>query len=432
MNKISLIFAIFWLVKSLPVLALDPVEKSIVENINQQLPLAIQELEQVVNINSGTMNFAGVKEVGLFFKQRFDQVGFKSEWIDGSKFNRAGHLVAHYGEHGPKLLLIGHLDTVFAKDDNFQQFQQINEHRIAGPGITDMKGGDVIILAITRALKSAGVLDRVQLRIVLTGDEERSGRPLSESKKAIIESAQWADIALGFEDGDGDINTAVIARRGATSWTLDIEGKPAHSSQVFRPDIGDGAIYEAARILNAFREQLSQEKNLTFNPGMIVGGTSTEFDSQSATGKAFGKNNVIAKTAKVTGDIRAVSPQQLAKAQRLMRQIVANSLNHTQSKITFHDGYPPMAPTDSNRELLSLYSQASLDLGYEAVSAVDPRRAGAADISFAANHVSMALDGLGLMGTGGHTKDEVADMTSFAKNMHKAAILIYRLSNQAK
>lgn len=410
----------------------SPVEKKIIKEVNRILPQATTDLETVVNINSGTMNFAGVKQVGLFFKKQLDALGFETEWQSGDTFNRAGHLVASYqGKHAAKakkLLLIGHLDTVFAKEDNFQRYVPVDERYVAGPGITDMKGGDVMMITAMKALKQSGQLDNINVKIVMTGDEESSGRPLSLSKKAIIDAAKWADIALGFEDGDSNIKTAVIARRGSIRWTLDVTGKPAHSSQIFQPHIGDGAIFETARILNAFREALSTVPNLTFNPGVLVAGTRAEIDSETSESTAFGKSNVIAKTAKVSGGLRAISLQQLQETKQKMQEIVQQNLAHTTAKIVFHKGYPPMSPTDNNRSLLNVYSTISNDLGYGPVVAVDPRKAGAADISFAANYVDMALDGLGLMGDGGHTKDEVADMDSFKKNSEKAALLIYRLS----
>jgi len=431
------VFAASCLMSSMPVLAnklnlQSPTEKEITAAVDAHMKQATKDLEHVVNINSGTMNFDGVKQVGMFFKAQLDELGFKTQWLDGSAFNRAGHLVAEYkgknAQNASKLLLIGHLDTVFAKDDDFQKFEWLDKRYAAGPGTTDMKGGDVIMVTAMRALKDAGQLDKINVRIVITGDEESSGRPLSLSKQAIVDGAKWADIALGFEDGDSNVKTAVIARRGAIGWSLEVKGKPAHSSQIFQPHIGDGAIFEAARILNEFREQLKNEPNLTFNPGLLVAGTRADNKSKKSMATAFGKDNVIAKTAKITGDIRAVSQEQLAKTKRIMRKIVANNLNHTSAKITFAEGYPPMAPTDNNRKLLAVYDQISQDLGYGPVVAVDPRKAGAADISFAADHVEMALDGLGLMGDGGHTKDEVADMNTFQQNTRKATLLIYRLS----
>jgi glutamate carboxypeptidase len=413
--------------------ALDTNELNIVEQVKLSLPQALKDIEQAVNINSGTMNFDGVKQVGLLAKQQLSAIGFEVQWLDGSAFNRAGHILATHQSTNPnalKILMIGHLDTVFAKTDDFQKFKMLNKEQASGPGIADMKGGNTIIISAMRVLKKLNLLENVSIKILLTGDEESSGRPLSLSKKAIIDGAIWADIALGFENGDNNINTGMAARRGYTGWTLNVTGKPAHSSQIFNDEVGYGAIYETARILEAFRAQLEQEENLTFNPGMIVGGTSIDFDLAKSSGSAFGKSNVIAQVTKVKGDLRALSKKQLKSAQQTMQNIVKNNLNHTKSELIFEVGYPPMALTQGNLKLLAQYSQVSEDLGYNAVEPANPRKAGAADISFAAEHVDMSLDGLGLMGSGAHTKNEVADLSTLNKNIEKAAILIYRLSKQ--
>lgn len=406
----------------------EKTEKTIVNAVEIGMPKAFSTLEKSVNINSGTMNFAGVKQVGALYAAELKEIGFNTQWIEGVDFGRAGHLVASYGTSGPKILMIGHLDTVFAKTDDFQNYEPLENNKVKGPGTTDMKGGDVIIISAVRALKSVGILDDVQIKIVMTGDEESSGQPLSKSKAALIDAAIWADVALGFEDGDGNIKTAVTSRRGSVGWTLTVTGRASHSSQIFTDDVGYGAVLEAARILNTYREQLSAIPNLTFNPGRVVGGTRI-FDLDAAnTSSAFGKRNVVAQTLKVTGGIRAISPKQLAEAKAKMQAITENNLRHTSAVLTFRDGYPPMEPTDNNAKLLAIYSDISQSLGYGEIQAVDPRKAGAADISFTAQYVDFALDGLGLMGKGGHTKDETADMTSFKKNTEKAAILIYRLS----
>ncbi|WP_299002564.1 M20/M25/M40 family metallo-hydrolase [uncultured Shewanella sp.] len=409
----------------------DPkIEANIQAAVDKALPAAREQLEKVVNINSGTMNFAGVKQVGMVFKKELEDLGFKAQWQDGASYNRAGSLVASYGTQGKKILLIGHLDTVFAKDDAFQKYQVLDDIHAAGPGVSDMKGGDVVMLTAIKALKQAGVLDKISLKVVMTGDEEKSGLPLSASKKAIVDAAKWADVALGFEDGDGNIKTAVIARRGAANWILKVTGVPAHSSQIFTEKVGDGAIYEMARILNGFRESLSSMKDLTFNPGLILAGTDVDHKTNGTNGSALGKTNVVSKEAIVMGDIRALSPEQLDKAKEKMLEIVSQSLPMTSASLIFNEGYPPMAATENNRKLLALYNQVSEDLGYGKVVAVDPRNAGAADISFAANYVDMSLDGLGLMGTGGHTSDEIGDLSSLGKNAKKAALLMYRLSEQ--
>ena len=430
MNKLLLLIGLFALTVNTTVLADTDIESKIVAQIDSNLPQSLRELEQVVNMNSGTLNLPGVKAVGNVFLKQFEELGFDTEWVDGSDFERAGHVVAKYGTKGPKILMIGHLDTVFTKDDSFQSFTSLNNNMVAGPGITDMKGGNVIIVSVLRALKELNLLDNMSVTVVMTGDEESSGKPLSASKKALIDAAKWADIALGFEDGDSNIKTAVIARRGSVNWTLDVKGRPAHSSQIFSDDIGYGAIFETARILNSFREQLAGYGNLTFNPGVLLAGTTIDYDGKNTVGEAFGKRNVVAQTATVTGGIRAQTPEELEHAKKVMHKIVNENLLHTSATLVIGDGYPPMAPRQENYDLLAIYSDVSESLGYGKVEAVNPRNAGAADISFTANYVDMAMDGLGLMGSGGHTKDEMADMTSFAKNMHKAAILMYRLSQQ--
>lgn len=390
---------------------------------------ALALLISVVNMNSGSLNLAGVRKVGDVFRAQYDSLGFTTHWVDGSAFQRAGHLIAEHPGPGPKLLLIGHLDTVFEPDSPFQQFRMLNDSTATGPGVIDMKGGDVIALYALSALKQAGLLDRMNVTVVYNGDEEESGTPLSLARKSLIDAAKGATAALGFEDAAGDPRTAVISRRGDDGWTLRTTGVPAHSSQIFTPDVGAGAIYEAARILDQFYQKLSHEQYLTFNPGFALGGTDVRPDTSGTEGSAAGKTNVVAKEMFISGDLRTLTPEQLASSRETMREIVANHLPHTTAEIKFEDGYPPMAPTDGNRKLLSIYDRVSRDLGFGPVVAVDPSRAGAADISFVANLVPMAIDGLGLSGHDDHTVNETADLRMLPVVTKRVAVLLYRLSN---
>jgi glutamate carboxypeptidase len=278
------------------------------------------------------------------------------------------------------------------------------------------------------ALQAAGVLKDMNIIVYMGGDEELSGKPLATSRHRLIEAAKQADVALGFENGDGRIETANISRRSSTDWELRITGVPSHSSQIFTEKVGVGAIYEASRILLKFYETLKNEEDLTFSPGVILGGTTIEYDDDNKAGSAFGKSNVVAKEVLVTGDIRAISPEQLTKAQDVMTEIVANHLPQTGGEIVFGEGYPPLAPTSGNLELLSYFDRVSQDLGYGKVAAVNPRDAGAADISFVSGYIKMAMDGLGLRSKGGHTVNETADPRSIKIQAKRAAILIYRLT----
>ena len=407
---------------------LTETEQRIVAAVDAHHDEALDLLERTVNINSGTMNFDGVREVGDVFRQEFDEIGFETRWVDGEAWGRAGHLIADRAGGGQRIVLIGHLDTVFELDSPFQSFEMLDDSTARGPGVIDMKGGNVIILKALTALLEVGALDDLHVTVLLVGDEEKSGDPLSLARGALIEAAKAAYVAIGFEDGDGNPRTAVIARRGWTGWTLTASGRPAHSSQIFQPEIGSGAAYELARILYRFYEELSDEEYLTFNPGTVLAGTDIDFDASQDRGTAFGKSNVIAENAMASGDLRTIDAPQLESAKERMEAIVAEHLPQTSAEITFEDSYPPMAPTDGNRRLLALYDQVSRDLGLGSVEAVNPQNAGAADISFTADHVEMAIDGLGLMGTAGHTVEETADLRTLSSQTKRAALLLYRLA----
>ena len=414
----------------LPAQSLTSTERAIATAVDAHNADALSLLERIVNINSGTMNFAGVRQVADVLRPQFDALGFKTRWVDGAPFRRAGHLIAEHPGTGPRILLIGHLDTVFEPSSPFQRFERLNDSTARGPGIIDMKGGDVILLHALKALKDAGQLDRMNITVVLHGDEEDAGDPQDLARQTLIDLSKGAAFALGFEDGAGDPRTAVISRRSAGSWTLRVKGTPAHSGQIFKPEVGAGAVYEASRILHEFYTTLSREQYLTFNPGLIVGGTLTKMDTTGTEGSAAGKRNVVAEHTEVSGDLRALSPEQLAKAKKTMQQIVARHLPKTSAEITFDDGYPPMAPTAGNKRLLAMYDKASRDLGLPAVVAVDPSRAGAADVSFVAKNVPMIIDGIGLSGRDDHTEKETADLRMLPAQTKRAALVLHRL-NQA-
>ena len=408
---------------------LSKTEKKILKSVEENNIEAIDFLKEVVNINSGTMNYEGVKQVGMVFKKAYDEINFKTNWIDMSQVNRAGHLFAEtQGDKGKKLLLIGHLDTVFEDDSPFQQFELVNDSVAKAPGGNDMKGGDVIMLYALKALAQNGLLDDSQIIVAYTGDEESTGKPLSVSRNDLIEAAKRSDIALGFETSTG-FNYATVARRGASGWKVEVEGKRAHSSGIFSENTGAVAIFEMSRILNEFYNDVRGEDFLTFNPGVILGGTTVSFDEAHSKGTAFGKSNVVSQTAVVDGGLRFISEEQKERVRSKMSDIVNNNLPQTSAKISFTDSYPAMSPTEGNNNLLKVLNQVSLDLNQGAVIAYDPGKRGAADTSFVAEYVD-CLDGLGTMGSGAHTPNETVNLKTFEALTMRTAILIYRLINQ--
>ncbi len=386
-------------------------------------------LEKLVNVNSGTMNLEGVTEVGKMMRAELEPLGFKVEWIPMKEVGRAGHIVAtHKGSgKGKRMLLIGHMDTVFEKDSPFQTFVRKGDI-VEGPGVNDMKGGLVIMVAALRAMKAAGTLKDADINIVLTGDEERSGDPVTISRRDLIAAATRSDLALEFEglaQEDGK-DMGSIARRSSNTWTVKVTAKPGHSSGVFSERAGFGAIYDLARILDTFRRDL-REPNATYNVGLILGGASADLNADETGGTATGKSNIIAATALARGDLRTLSNDQTERMAKKMREIVGQNLNGAKAELEFSEGYPAMAPTEGSRKLLGKLNEVNKDLGLAVMPELDPLKRGAGDISFVADKVD-GLIGLGAAGEGSHAPGETMEVASLDRQTKRAALLMTRLS----
>jgi glutamate carboxypeptidase len=403
-------------------------EQQVMAWIDAHMPQAIEMLKESVNINSGTLNIEGVKKVGALFAKEFEKAGFATEWVAmPDSIRRAGHLVAtRKSGKGKRLFLIGHLDTVFEPDMPANPFTMLNDSTATGQGVNDMKGGDVVVIMALQALEQAGLLKNTDITAYFTGDEEHAGYPREVTRGDFINRAKQADIALAFEGANG-LNSVATGRRGASGWRLDVTGKTGHSSGVFTPGAGYGAIYEAARILNQFRETLSTEKYLTFNPGIIIGGSDITYDAATSKGAAIAKTNIISPAVTVTGDLRFLTEDQKDRARVKMKEIVAQNLAQTSTKISFVDGIPSMAPTEGNNQVLSVINSISMDMGVGATVAGDPGSRGAGDISYVAAYVD-CIDGLGASGRGAHAPGETIHLNQLPFLIKRAALTIYRLS----
>ncbi|MCU0450594.1 MAG: M20/M25/M40 family metallo-hydrolase [Bernardetiaceae bacterium] len=415
-----------------PLLAQSPArlsrtERAILRAVDAQQTEALQFLERAVNINSGTYHLPGVRAVGQLFDSAFRAIGLQTRWADmPAAMRRAGHLFAEQrGTRGKRMLLIGHLDTVFEPDSTAPQVGKfVRRDSLAyGQGTSDMKGGNVVMLYALKALHQAGVLSQARLIVALHGDEEAFGRPVEVSRRDIWEAANRSDLALAFEPAT-QFNEITVARRGSSSWQVRVQGKQGHSSAIFGNQLGAGAAYELARILHEFYRQLP-EANLTFNAAKVASGGEIA-PAPGGDWRVEGKNNVVADTAVAQGDLRFLSEEQKERARANMRQIVAQNLPGTSATITFDDGYPAMPPKQANLDLLTQFSQTSQALGYGPVTPYDPGKRGAGDIAFVAK--LPGIDGLGVMGGGAHSPREYANLRTFADQVKRAAVFIYRLS----
>ncbi|MFZ1806593.1 MAG: M20/M25/M40 family metallo-hydrolase [Cyclobacteriaceae bacterium] len=419
---------VFVLSTSLFAQKLSKAEKKVIAIVDQQSNDAIAFLEKIVNINSGTNNLEGVREVGMVFKEELDAMGFESKWIDMPKeMKRAGHLMSELkGVKGKKLLLLGHIDTVFEPQGEGTGF--VRKDTLAyGPGTSDMKGGDMVMLFALKALHEAKLLDNSQIIVLYTGDEEAAGKPISISRGDMFAAADRSDIALSFEGSTG-FDFATVARRGSSSWRLTVTGKQAHSSRIFTEPVGAGAIYESARILHRFYNEL-RDPSLTYSPGMIAGGTTVTKNENGYEATASGKQNIVPNTVIVNGDLRFLSEEQKEMTREKMRVIVNDNLPGTSAEIEFIDSYPSMSPKQGNMDVLKVYDQVSKDLGMGEVKPYDPGKRGGGDIAFIADRIP-ALDGLGAMGGGAHAPEEFVNLNTLDEQIKRAALLIYRLTQE--
>jgi glutamate carboxypeptidase len=316
---------------------------------------------------------------------------------------------------------------VFEQDSAFQHYERRGS--IAeGPGVCDMKGGLAIMVSALRALQTAGALAGADVTIVLDGDEENAGSPVSLSRADLIQAAKSADVALEFESlaTENGHDMGSVSRRGAVDWTLRTSSASGHSSDIFSADSGFGAGYELNRILDAFRREL-REPNATYNVGLALSGSTASLNNETTGGSASGKPNVIPAQGVARGDLRTLSQEQTASLEGRMRAIVAEHLTGTKAEIEFGDGYPAMAPTAGNRALLSQLNEINATLGFEHMAELDPLKRGAGDISFVADKLD-GLVGLGAAGNGSHAPGETADLSAFDRQIKRAALLIERLS----
>jgi glutamate carboxypeptidase len=423
----SVIFLIIFFIPICCHAALSGIEQNILATVNQQHQDAILLLKTLVNINSGTANVAGVSHVGHIVEQQLRRLGFETHWTkEPSYMHHADTLVAfHHGSLGKKLLLIGHLDTVFENDSDFKKFK-LEKNIALGPGVLDDKGGIVVLLYALQALYSNHVLDGADITVVLTGDEEQSGKPVAISRQSLFEAAREVDIALDFEPATSQ-DTLSIARRGVASWIIEARGHEAHAAGIFSDSAGSGAIFELSRILNAMSMSFSREPHLAFNPGLIVGGNTISYNQAASSGHAFGRDNVVSKVAFSRGDFRFLDDAQKQSFEKRLEEIVALHLPGTTSTVHFEDAIPAMPPTANNSALLAEYSAVSVDLNQGPVKTLDADARGAGDISHIASRVPANLVGLGPFGSGEHTKQETLRLASLPTQTARAAIFLYRL-----
>jgi glutamate carboxypeptidase len=225
-----------------------PVKARLREVVRAHHDEDITLMDREVDIPSGTQNIAGVRQVGAMFATELTVLEFTLPCADiSASMHRACHLIAQrHRTKGPRLLLIGHLDTVFEAEGQ----HSVHEDPIPyGAGTSNMKGGDVAIISALRALNATGALEGSQITVIMTGDEEAAGSQLVLARRDPIDTAGRNDIALAFDGGC--MARATIARRGSSSWTLNFTARQGHSAGAYkeiRSSVEGRTMYPSSRL----------------------------------------------------------------------------------------------------------------------------------------------------------------------------------------
>ena len=412
-----------------PAPPLSATETAIRDAVSTHYADAVSLLQRSVDIQSQTLDLPGVKRLADLYAGEFRSLGFDVSWVPlPDSLHRAGHLVAvHKGKVGPRMLLIGHLDTLFEGEGlGWSVTADTIGH---GAGSSDMKGGDVAMILTLRALSDAGRLKEMNIIAIMTGDEESAGRPLSVARAALLDAARQSDLALGFEGGAPGLVSP--GRRGSSEWRLTVTARQAHSAGLFGKGTGYGASYEGVRILDEWRRQMAGERGLTFNVGLLAGGVHVAFDTTGSALTADGKSNAVPPIFRAKGDLRFLTEQQKESARARMRAALATPLDGASPSVEFEDGYPAMPVTPEGMRLVSIFDEASRSLNYPAVTAMDPISRGAGDISFVAPFIP-GIDGLGVFGGGAHSPRETVNLPSLRMQAERAAVMMSRLATEWK
>jgi glutamate carboxypeptidase len=359
-------------------------------------------LERLVLASSFTGDRDGVNEVVELLETELRRIGLATERLGGPVFG--DHLFFDAGVPGAPAFLVGHTDTVFPRG-TFDGFR-VQGDVARGPGVFDMKGGIVVLLAALEALGRAGLLRRIPLRGALVGDEE-VGSP--ESQPLVRERARGAACALGFESGRaGDL--VVTRRKGVGAIRVEAHGVPAHAGN--EPEKGRSAIWSLARWIDAAQRLSDPARGRSVNVGTVQGGTS---------------KNTVPAAARAEADLRFLTPEDgTALFDHLARLADEVALDGTTLVVSPVSRRPPLVRTEASAALAAEYGACQREAGLGAGEA--PLVGGGSDAATTAAAGVPSIDGLGPRGAGFHTPEERVDLASLVP---KAEALFRFLARRA-
>jgi glutamate carboxypeptidase len=364
----------------------------------------LDDLRALVNINSGSYTPEGVAQVATYLRALFEQMNFDTELLPGDKMGP--QLVArHTGAGQGRVLVIGHMDTVFPDGEADRRPFEMRDGCAYGPGVFDMKSGLLVAIYAMCGLIEADEAPWQTLTMICNSDEE-IGSP--ESTALIESEAKQADVALVLEP-TSDVARVTISRKGAASFTLEIRGVAAHAG--VEPHRGRSAILEMSHRIVALHGLNGTIPGVTVNVGVVHGGE---------------RPNVVAEVAYAEIDVRAADEEGVKAIEAALAKVVADTnVPDTTAMLEGYFAHRPFTQSPQSERLFALAAEAAAELG---VTLRGEPTGGASDGNTTAGLGIPTLDGLGLAGGLAHNPGEYVELDSIAPRIALFMGILRRLN----
>jgi glutamate carboxypeptidase len=383
-----------------------PLPTGLAGAVEARYPRFVAELESLVNIDCGSYTPAGVNLVADAVAGSLVELGASVERIphrpDAGERLLGDLVIGRRDDQGPRILLIGHMDTVFEEGTALARPFRVDGGRALGPGASDMKGG------LLAGLHALAALDAIGLRPAITfvaNPDEEIGSPFSGPHIRRLAAEHDAALVLEGARANGDI---VSARKGIADLEVTLAGRAAHAG--IEPEKGRSAILEAAHKVIALEKLNGRWPSVTLNTGVIRGGT---------------RPNVVAERCSLEVDLRAAIVSEFEAASAEVERIASDTtVDGVQATIRRIASHPPMEKTPSIARLADLARDIASELGF---ALHDTATGGASDANTTAAAGLPTLDGLGPVGGDDHSADEWLDLESVVPRMTLLAALMTRI-----
>ena len=387
--------------------AAGPVNKALLDRATQAKPELIKMLESMVNIDSGTGSEKGLEQVGAMVADEAKKLGMQVEFSSAAPAVGKNLVATLKGKGKAKILLMAHMDTVFADGTAAARPFRIQGDRAYGPGVVDDKGGIVAALFAIKLLQQMKFTDFKQITLLVNTNEET----FSKGTFPLIESlAKQHDVTLSMESGRA-ADGLVVWRKGTADLAIDVKGKSSHAGVA--PEAGRNAAMEAAHQMLQMSKLGDSARQTTVNFTVI---------------KAGERPNVIPNAATVRGDMRATDAGEFDRVEKEMARLAESRLiAGTEVKSSLVRGMAPMPVTPRTEALAAraqaIYGELGLKLTMEGSG-------GAADANFASGAGAATLDGFGIVGGNIHAEEEYAELNSIPPRLYLLARMIMDLSTK--